>query len=64
MEKHISFEDALAKLTELVAELENGNLPLAAIKERIVESTHLIEQCRKQLRELPPEIEKLQNLLE
>ncbi len=64
MQNEISFEESIQKLDEIVAELENGNLPLNKLKEKISESKTLIENCKNQLREVPAIIEDLKSIVD
>ena len=47
--ENISFEDAIERLTELVALLENGKAPLDRSLEIFEEGVGLISICKKQL---------------
>lgn len=47
--ENISFEDAIERLTELVAMLENGKAPLDRSLEIFEEGVGLISVCKKQL---------------
>ena len=47
--ENISFEEAIERLTELVALLENGKAPLDRSLEIFEEGVGLISVCKKQL---------------
>jgi len=47
--KALSFEDALARLTELVEKLESGNLPLEASVAAFEEGVKLSRHCESLL---------------
>ena len=49
MPKHMSFEEALAKLEETVRRLEGGNLPLNEAVALFEEGTRLARLCNEQL---------------
>ncbi len=48
-DKEISFEDAIKRLEELVAALENGKAPLDESLALFEEGVALVAQCKKQL---------------
>ncbi len=45
-EKQLNFEDALARLEEIVGQLDDGNLPLAKSLALFKEGTKLAKLCR------------------
>ncbi|MCJ7543084.1 MAG: exodeoxyribonuclease VII small subunit [Phycisphaerae bacterium] len=45
-EQKVSFEQALAKLERIVAEIEAGKVPLEKSIEKYAEGVALIKQCR------------------
>ncbi len=45
-EQKVSFEQALARLEKIVAEIEAGKVPLEKSIERYAEGIALIKQCR------------------
>jgi len=47
--KEISFEDATARLEEIVKALENGNAPLDESLKLFEEGIKLVSSCKKQL---------------
>lgn len=47
--KQPSFEEALARLEEIVERLDDGNLPLAQSLDLFKEGTKLAKQCREYL---------------
>jgi exodeoxyribonuclease VII small subunit len=51
MEEKISFEENLAKLTEIVSALEKGDIPLEKAVELYGDGVKLTALCRKQLDE-------------
>ena len=51
MEEKISFEENLAKLTEIVSALEKGDIPLEKAVELYGDGVKLTAVCRKQLDE-------------
>jgi exodeoxyribonuclease VII small subunit len=54
-----SFEESLARLEEIVAELERGDLPLEDSVRLFEEGTRLSELCRRQLEEAEGKVEML-----
>ncbi len=55
----LSFEEALAKLEELVAKMEEGNLPLDQMITYFEQGTRLTALCRGKLDKLEKKIEVL-----
>jgi len=53
------FEAALASLEEIVAEMENGELPLDRLIERYEEGIRLVRVCDEKLAEAEQKIEVL-----
>jgi exodeoxyribonuclease VII small subunit len=54
-----SFEEALAELEEVVADLEGGELPLAEALERYETGVRRLKQCHQQLAQAERKIELL-----
>lgn len=55
----LAFEDALARLEELVGALETGDIPLADLVEKYGEGTKLLRNCEGQLTNAELKIEAL-----
>ncbi len=54
-----SFEDSLTRLEKLVAELEEGELPLDEAIGRFEEGLKLVKTCRSRLEEAELKVKKL-----
>lgn len=54
-----SFEEALARLEEIVDSMESGETPLSELVARFEEGNKLLTQCQKRLKEAELKIEKL-----
>ena len=59
MEKELTFEEALAKLEELVRLLEEGKLPLADSLAAFEEGVSLLRRCAVELEEAEGKVEIL-----
>lgn len=59
MEKEMKFEDALARLEEIVASLEAGDADLEAALKLFEEGISLVRTCDKQLKEAEQKLEQL-----
>ncbi len=46
----MTYEEAIKKLETLVGEMEQGEVPIDKMAERLREAQQLILQCRKQLK--------------
>lgn len=57
--KKINFEQAIARLEEIVRHLENGDMPLSESLELFEEGTKLISACGKMLDEAEQKVVKL-----
>lgn len=57
--KEISFEDAIKRLEELVAELENGKAPLGESLKLFEEGIALVAECKNQLDEAEQKVRML-----
>jgi exodeoxyribonuclease VII small subunit len=59
MEKEKNFENALARLEEIVASLEAGDADLEQALKLFEEGISLVRTCDKQLKEAEQKLEKL-----
>ena len=57
--QELSFEEAMAKLEELVAAMESGKLPLEKLISSYEEGSKLVKFCRSKLAKLENRIEIL-----
>ncbi len=55
----LSFEEALAKLTQIVAKIEEGKIPLQDSLSQYEQGMGLIKQCRQILQQAEKRIEKI-----
>ena len=58
-ERQMTFEQRIQRLTEIVAELEKGSVPLADSLALFEEGTKLIAACSKQLDQAEQQVVKL-----
>ena len=58
-EKKLKFEDALARLERIVAEMEGGDLPLDDMLKRFEEGRKLVQFCSAELESIRQRIEKV-----
>ena len=58
-QQEIKFEEALARLEAIVAQLENGGLSLEECMAQFEEGMRLNKLCQTKLKEAEPKIEKL-----
>lgn len=59
MSTSMEFEKAIARLEEIVAQMEQGNLPLDKALQLFEEGTGLVKSCAKQLDEAELKVVKL-----
>ena len=59
MKKELNYEEASARLQEIVSSLEKGNLPLADSLTLFEEGTALIKRCTELLDEAEQKVVKL-----
>ncbi|MCK5823418.1 MAG: exodeoxyribonuclease VII small subunit [Bacteroidales bacterium] len=57
--KEISYSDAISEIEEIVNIIENGELNVDEISEKIKRVSLLIKSCQKKLHETQVEIEKI-----
>lgn len=57
--KKVKFEDALARIGEIVSQLERGEAPLEQSVALFEEGTRLIQSCNKQLDSAEQKVYKL-----
>ena len=57
--KQMKFEEALAQLEKLVAEMEGGRLPLDSMVGRFEEGRKLVDFCTRELESIKRRIEQV-----
>jgi exodeoxyribonuclease VII small subunit len=60
MKKVTTYTEAYEKLEELVSELEDGDIPLDRLAEKIKEANGYINLCEKKLRQIELEVNAIQ----
>ncbi len=61
MEKKLSYEEALARLQELVEVIESPDAQIAGIEKELRRAMELLEHCRKELEGYEKDFEKILN---
>ncbi len=56
MKKELSYKQAYAKLEELVGQLEDGDIQLEELAEKVKQANALIEICEVKLRKIDAEV--------
>jgi exodeoxyribonuclease VII small subunit len=56
MKTDLTYSDAYAKLEELVAQLEEGNIPLDELSLKVKQANELILICENKLRNIQAEV--------
>ena len=56
MKKELTYSEAFTKLEQLVAELEEGDIPLDKLSEKVKQANELIALCDAKLRGIDKEI--------
>jgi exodeoxyribonuclease VII small subunit len=56
MNKATTYNEAFSKLQELVAQLEDGNIPLDQLSTKVKQANELIAICENKLRKIEKEI--------
>jgi exodeoxyribonuclease VII small subunit len=56
MKTDLTYSDAYAKLEELVAQLEEGNIPLDQLSLKVKQANELISICENKLRNIQTEV--------
>ena len=59
VELDLSYEDALQRLEQLLAAMEDGEVPLADLVAKFAEGNKLLKLCEKRLHEAELKVEKL-----
>ncbi|MBR2948084.1 MAG: exodeoxyribonuclease VII small subunit [Bacteroidales bacterium] len=59
--KEMTYQQALKRLNELVAEIEDPGIPVEKIMDKVKESVVLIQFCRSSLRDTKEEIDNILN---
>ncbi len=60
----LSYQDALAELTEIVADLENESIPIDALAQKVKRASDLIQYCQSKLTATDSEVKKIISSLE
>lgn len=56
MKKEINYKEAYKKLEKLVDQLEDGDIPLDQLTEKVKQANELISVCENQLRSIETEV--------
>ena len=59
MKKDLTFEKAFKELTSLVKEIENDNIKVDTLAEKVKQANELIKFCETKLRTIEEETKKL-----
>lgn len=55
----MTYEESVKSLEMLVQQMENGNLPIDCLAEKLREAKKLISSCRQQLLEADEQVQKI-----
>lgn len=61
MKTTMSFDNAFAELEKLVEQIEDENIQLDTLAEKVKQATELIKYCETKLRSITEEIEQAKN---
>ena len=56
--KEETYNEAIEKLRKIVAEIENGDLDVDILSEKVKEATRLIKLCKEKLYKVDEEVKK------
>ena len=59
-----SYHEAVDKLRKIVADIENGDLDVDLLSEKVKEATRLIKLCKEKLYKVDEEVKKVLEELE
>lgn len=59
-----SYNEAVEKLRRIVADIENGELDVDVLSEKVKEATRLIKLCKEKLLKVDEEVKKVLEELE
>lgn len=62
--KEESYNEAVEKLRKIVADIENGELDVDILSEKVKEATRLIKLCKEKLYKVDEEVKKVLEELE
>lgn len=54
-----SYQEAVGKLRQIVNEIENGDLDVDLLSEKVCEATRLIKLCKEKLYKVDEEVKKV-----
>ena len=57
--KEETYNEAIEKLRTIVAEIENGDLDVDILSEKVKEATRLIKLCKEKLYKVDEEVKKV-----
>lgn len=59
MNKKMSYRQATEQLEEIVAQIENGELGIDELSQKVEEAAELVKMCKDKLRRTDADIEKI-----
>ena len=57
--KEETYNEAIEKLRKIVAEIENGDLDVDFLSEKVIETARLIRLCKEKLYKVDEEVKKV-----
>ncbi len=63
-EKELTYKEAIEQLRRIVAEIDNSELDVDVLSDRVREATRLIKRCKEKLYKTDEEIKKVLEELE
>ena len=63
-EKKETYNEAIERLRKIVGEIENGELDVDVLSEKVKEATRLIKVCKEKLYKVDEEVKKILEELE
>lgn len=61
MDTKLTYSQAISRLEELVAQVEDPSLPISQVLEKVKEATTLVNFCREELRRGEEQVNRILN---
>lgn len=59
MEKTLTYTEAIAELEQIVAEMEEGNVSIDQLSEKVKRASHLLRICKEKLTSTEEDVRKI-----
>lgn len=58
MSKKFDYDTAMKEINQILLDLQDAEIPMAVLEEKVLRASHLIERCENELTQLESTIER------